>query len=134
MRKSAPKTRDRREKTSELKYNITLETRAGDFQVFHYEFFSQKPNRDYDSGAVINTVSRNEMPRNVAGFYRPDNHVITHPNDRQYGSSFDISVRAHESIHATYGTTNEYQTDCLAAAKTGHYEFVRNGINKNVRL
>jgi len=112
----------------------TLETLADDINIIHYEFFCQQPEKDYDSGAVINTAPRNNMPYNVAGFYRSDSHDITHPNDRPRGSSFDIFVRSHESIHATYGTTNEYITDCLAAAKTGHYEFVRNGINKHIKF
>ena len=110
----------------------TLETLADNIAMIHYELFCKQPEKDYDSGAIINTVSRNDMPYNVAGFYNPNNHNITHPNDRPRGSSFDIFVRSHESVHTTYGTTNEYQTDCLAAAKTGHYEFVRNGINEHV--
>ena len=112
----------------------TLEAFADDVTIVHYELFCQQSETDYDSGASINTISRNNMPYNVAGFYHQDNHNITHPNDRQRGSAFYIFIRSHESIHATYGTTNEYTTDCLAAAKTGHYEFVRNGINEHKRI
>jgi hypothetical protein len=90
-----------------------------------YKLEKLHKNIDYDSKAEERTVSRHEMPSHVDGFYRPMKHDITHPNDRSFGSARDIFVRSHESIHATYQTTDEFITDCHAAAKTGHYEFIR---------
>ncbi len=112
----------------------TLETLADDINIIHYELFCQQPEKDYDSGAVVNIVSRNDMPYNVRAFCIPHQNTMTLPNDVHQGTSEYIFLSAHESAHLTYGTTNEYTTDCLAAAKTGHYEFVRNGINEHVKL
>ncbi len=117
-----------------LEHPFTLESRADEVQLIHYEIYSQKPRVDPASGAPINTVSRGEMPHGVEAYYLTYHHQITMPADVHEGSTKHTSNLKHESMHATYKTTNEYQTDYLEANETGHFEYVRNGINEHKRI
>ena len=74
----------------------TLETLADNIAIIHYELFCQQPEKDYDSDAAINTVSRSDMPHNVAGFYRPDMEnsvdcVIFYSNSPDRGLELNVT-------------------------------------------
>lgn len=73
------------------------------------------------------TVSRHEMPSNVEAFYDPISDTKTKPNDRP-PTPYDAFVDAHEDWHRYI--KDEYQTDCMAAAETGHYEFIRSPVKE----
>ena len=73
--------------------------------------------RDYDSGAIILRVSKNEMPENVLGSYDPTHHVIRIRNDLSMNE--EMFVGKHESGHAR-GIIDEGRTDAYAASLTGY--------------
>lgn len=76
-----------------------------------------QPEKDYQSGARIIKVTKNELPENVLGMYIPSQHAIYVRTDiSNYEEQF---VRAHESEHAL-GETDELKTDAKAAARVGY--------------
>ncbi len=77
-----------------------------------YKHPKQKPEVDYDSGAIIHRVSPTELPPNVLGMYVPSEHAI-------YLATEDPFVRYHESGHAR-GIIDEEKTDNYAAARVGY--------------
>ncbi len=93
-------------------YHIPLEVLCQEQNEPPYKHLEQKPEIDYDSGAIIHRISPTELPPNVLGMYVPSQHAI-------YLATEDPFVLYHESGHAR-GLADEEKTDNYAASKTGY--------------